>query len=46
MFRVGPMLIMPSLPHKVKTQFRSHAEYFLLPWKIPKEIRRPIDALP
>ena len=34
------------LPHKVKTRylhFRSHAEHFLLSWKIPKVIsRRPI----
>ncbi len=32
-----------ALPHKVKTQylhFRSHAEYFLLSWKIPQEISR------
>ena len=31
------------LSHKVKMQyvyFRSHAEYFLLPWKIPLEISR------
>ncbi len=31
------------LPHKVKTQylhFRSHAEYFLLSWKIPEVISR------
>ncbi len=31
------------LPHKVKTQylhFRSHAEYFLLAWKIPEMISR------
>ncbi len=31
------------LHHKVKMQylhFRSHAEYFLLPWKIPEVIRR------
>ncbi len=32
-----------ALPHKVKTQylhFRSHAEYFLLSWKIPEVISR------
>ena len=32
-----------TLPHKVKVQymhFRSHTEYFLLPWKIPEEISR------
>ncbi len=31
------------LPHKVKMEyvhFRSHAEYFLLPWKIPVETSR------
>ncbi len=31
------------LPHQVKKQFlhfRFHANYFLLPWKIPKEISR------
>ena len=31
------------LPHKVKTQyvhFKSHAEYFLLPWKMSEEISR------
>ncbi len=33
----------PSLPPQVKTQylyFRSHTEYFLLPWKIPEKISR------
>ncbi len=32
-----------ALPHKVKTQylhFRSQAEYFLLPWKIPEVMSR------
>ncbi len=30
-----------SLPHKGKyVHFRSHAEYSLLPWKIPEEISR------
>ena len=35
--------ILIMLPYTVKTQyvhFRSHAEYFLLPWKIPDEISR------
>ncbi len=32
-----------DLPHQVKTQYlhlRFHANYFLLPWNIPEEIRR------
>ena len=32
-----------TLPHQVKTQylhFRFHANYFILPWKIPEEISR------
>ena len=37
------MLMSWALPHQVKTQFlhfRSHAEYFLLPWKFPEVISR------
>ena len=36
-------------PQSKKTQyvhFRSHAEYLLLPWKIPEEIRKTINVLP
>ena len=35
--------MLDSLPHQVKMQylhFRFHANYFLLPWKIPEEISR------
>ncbi len=39
-------IVSTFLPHKVKMQylhFRSHAEYFLLSWKIPEVMsRRPI----
>ena len=27
-----------NLPHKVKTHFTLHTNYFFLPWKIPEEI--------
>ncbi len=36
-------LLTPLVPHYVKAQylhFKFHANYFLLPWKIPEEISR------
>ncbi len=40
---LGKWFTLTNLPHKVKTQYvhyRSHIEYFLLPWKISEKISR------
>ncbi len=41
--QISKIHVLVFLPHKVKTQylhFRSHAEYFLLSWKIPEVMSR------